>query len=137
MEIIPQTPAMVRADWDYFANAIEVVARKAQESFTPEQVMNALIANNAAAFYVYECGHHRGVLILTDHVDRYTGKTVIHVDMLYLNGPSVIHEMTELLNVIASKYEFDVIEFRSPRKGWFKYLSDAGFKSCATFTKEL
>ena len=136
MEIIPQTPGMIRLDWEYFAHAIKVVARKTQEGFTPDQVMGALMNGDASAFYVYECGHHRGLLVLTDHVDMYTGKKVIHVDMLYLNGPSLIHEMTELLNVIASEHEFDQIEFKRPRQGWFKYLSDAGFKAGATFTKE-
>jgi len=49
----------------------------------------------------------------------------------------LIHEMTDTLNMIAQEASFDQIEFRSPRKGWFKYLDDAGFQSSTTFYKEL
>ena len=137
MDIIPKTPKQVKMDWDYFANAIEVVAHKAKEDFTPEQVYQAALRGDANVFHVKEDGSKRGILVLTDHVDMYTGKTVLHVDMVYLTGPSLIAGMTELLNIVASKYEFDLIEFRSPRKGWFKYLSRAGFKAGATFTRRI
>ena len=137
MDILPQTPEMVKDNWDYFANAINVVAHKAQEHFTPEQVFGAAHDGSATVFHVHEDGAKRGLLVLTDHVDMYTGKTVLHVDMLYLTGPSLIGAMTELLNVIGNKYSFDQIEFRSPRKGWFKYLNAAGFKAGATFSRRL
>jgi len=136
MDIRPQTPEMVVSDWDYFAKAIEATARKTQESFTPYQVYKAAVNGDASIFHVYEDGIRRGLLVLTDHVDLYTSKTVLHVDILYLTGLSLIHEMTDLLNVIANEHKFDQVEFRSPRKGWFKYLSNAGFKASATFSKE-
>ena len=88
-------------------------------------------------FHVEEDGDKRGLLVLTDHVDMYTGISVLHIDMLYLTGPTLIEVMTELLNTIADTHEFDQIEFRSPRKGWFKYLNKAGFKAGATFTRRI
>tara|TARA_R110002096_G_scaffold434541_1_gene656559 strand:+ start:766 stop:1242 length:477 start_codon:yes stop_codon:yes gene_type:complete len=135
MEIIPQSPDEVKNNWDYFSTAIETVATKAKEDFTPEQVYQAALRGDATVFHVKEAGENRGVLVLTDHVDMYTGKSVLHVDMLYLTGPTLIEEMTELLDVIANSHKFDQIEFRSPRKGWFKYLNKAGFKAGATFTR--
>ena len=136
MDIVPQTTKMLTDDWDYFANAIKGVARKSKEDFTPRQVYQAALRNDATIFHVMEDDVKRGLLVLTDHVDMYTGKTVLHVDMVYLTGPSIIAGMTEMLNIIASEHEFDKVEFRSPRKGWFKYLSRAGFKAGATFSKE-
>ena len=94
-------------------------------------------SGEATAFNVYEADELRGLLVLTEHNDRYTGNSVLHVDLLYLTGPSLIHEMTDTLNMIAQEASFDQIEFRSPRKGWFKYLDDAGFQSSTTFYKEL
>jgi hypoxanthine phosphoribosyltransferase len=137
MTIVPQSPKKVKIDWEYFANAINSVARKTKEQFTPEQVYKAALNGDANIFHVIENGAKRGILVLTDHIDMYTGKTVLHVDMVYLTGPSLIAGMTEILNIIASKYEFDQIEFRSPRKGWFKYLSRAGFKAGAVFTRRI
>mgnify|MGYP006144088575 CR=1 FL=1 len=137
MTILPQLPKKIKKDWGYFANAIESVARKTKEEFTPEQVYQAALKGDVNVFHVMEDGVKRGVLVLTDHVDMYTDKTVLHVDMVYLTGPSLIAGMTQLLNIIADKYEFDQIEFRSPRKGWFKYLNSAGFKAGATFTRRV
>ena len=137
MDILPQTPEMVVSDWDYFVRAIEATAKKTQESFTPDQVYNAVLNGDATVFHVHADGVKRGLAVLTDHEDMYTGKTVLHVDMLYLTGPSLIHKMYDLLSVLIDEHEFDQIEFRSPRKGWFKYLSNAGFKASATFSKEI
>ena len=136
MEIIPQTPAMVRADWDYFANAIEATAKKTKEEYTPRGVYLAAKDGSVSVFHVYHGGERRGLLVLADHVDLYTSKAVLHVDMLYLTGPSLLNEMHDLLGGMVVEHGFDQIEFRSPRKGWFKYLSNAGFKASATFSKE-
>ena len=137
MEIIPQSPQEIKNDWDYFSTAIETVASKAKEEFTPEQVYQAALREDATVFHVEEDDDKRGLLVLTDHVDMYTGISVLHIDMLYLTGPTLIEVMTELLNTIADTHEFDQIEFRSPRKGWFKYLNKAGFKAGATFTRRI
>jgi hypothetical protein len=136
MEIVPQTTKMLMADWDYFAKAINAVAGKTSEGFTPEQVYQAALRFDVNVFHVMDDDVKRGVLVLTDHFDIYTGESVLHVDMVYLTGPSIITGMTEILNIIASKYDFARVEFRSPRKGWFKYLNRAGFTAAATFSKE-
>ena len=137
MEIIQQTPEMLLENWNFFANAIESTAKKIGESYTPLQFYEVIDSGEATAFNVYEADELRGLLVLTEHHDRYTGNSVLHVDLLYLTGPSLIHEMTDTLNMIAEEAGFDQIEFRSPRKGWFKYLDAAGFKSGNTFCKEL
>ena len=137
MEIIQQTPEMLLENWNFFANAIESTAKKIGESYTPLQFYEVIDSGEATAFNVYEADELRGLLVLTEHNDRYTGNSVLHVDLLYLTGPSLIHEMTDTLNMIAEEAGFDQIEFRSPRKGWFKYLDAAGFKSGNTFCKEL
>jgi len=136
MELIPQTPKMVRKDWDFFAKAIEATATKTQENYTPRGVYLAARDGDVSVFHVYQDGKRRGLLVLADHVDLYTSKAVLHVDMLYLTGPSLLNEMHELLGAMVDEHGFDQIEFRSPRKGWFKYLSNAGFKASATFSKE-
>ena len=136
MDIVPQTTNMLRDDWDYFANAIKVVAGKTDECFTPEQVYDAAVIDDATVFHVMEDGVKRGVLVLTDHVDMYTRKSVLHVDMVYLTGPSMLAGLYESLKALADVHGFNQVEFRSPRKGWFKYLSRAGFKAGATFSKE-
>jgi len=137
MNIIKQTPEMILENWDFFADAIESTARKIGESYTPLQFYEVIDSGEATVFNVYEADELRGLLVLTEHNDRYTGNSVLHVDLLYLTGPSLIHEMTDTLNMIAQEASFDQIEFRSPRKGWFKYLDDAGFQSSTTFYKEL
>ena len=101
------------------------------------QFYEVIDSGEATAFNVYEADELRGLLVLTEHHDRYTGNSVLHVDLLFLTGPSLIHEMTDTLNMIAKEASFDQIEFRSPRKGWFKYLDAAGFQSSTTFYKEL
>ena len=136
MELIPQTPEMVKKDWDFFVEAIEATATKVKEDYTPIGVYLAVKDYQVTVFHVYQDGERRGLLVLTDHTDLYTSKTVLHVDILYLTGPSLIHEMTIILNTMVEEHGFDQIEFRSPRKGWFKYLSNAGFKACAIFSKE-
>ena len=128
---------MILENWDFFANAIETTAKKINESYTPLQFYEVIDSGEATAFNVYQNDELRGLLVLTEHNDRYTGNSVLHVDLLYLTGPSLIHEMTDTLNMIAEEAGFDQIEFRSPRKGWFKYLDAAGFKSGNTFCKEL
>ena len=128
---------MILENWDFFANAIETTAKKINESYTPLQFYEVIDSGEATAFNVYQNDELRGLLVLTEHNDRYTGNSVLHVDLLYLTGPSLIHEMTDTLNMIAQEASFDQIEFRSPRKGWFKYLDAAGFKSGNTFCKEL
>ena len=137
MNILKQTPEMILENWDFFANAIETTAKKINESYTPLQFYEVIDSGEATAFNVYQNDELRGLLVLTEHNDRYTGNSVLHVDLLYLTGPSLIHEMTDTLNMIAEEAGFDQIEFRSPRKGWFKYLDAAGFKSGNTFCKEL
>ena len=137
MNILKQTPEMILENWDFFANAIETTAKKINESYTPLQFYEVIDSGEATAFNVYQNDELRGLLVLTEHNDRYTGNSVLHVDLLYLTGPSLIHEMTDTLNMIAQEASFDQIEFRSPRKGWFKYLDAAGFKSGNTFCKEL
>ena len=137
MELIQQTPEMLLENWNFFANAIESTAKKIGESYTPLQFYEVIDSGEATAFNVYEADELRGLLVLTEHHDRYTGNSVLHVDLLFLTGPSLIHEMTDTLNMIAEESSFDQIEFRSPRKGWFKYLDDAGFQSSTTFYKEL
>jgi len=137
MNIIKQTPEMILENWDFFANAIESTARKIGESYTPLQFYEVIDSGEATAFNVYYADELRGFLVLTDHNDRYTGNSVLHVDFVYLTGPSLIAELEETINRIAEEASFDQIEFRSPRKGWFKYLDAAGFKSSATFYKEL
>ena len=137
MEIIQQTPEMLLENWNFFANAIESTAKKIGESYTPLQFYEVIDSGEATAFNVYQNDELRGLLVLTEHNDRYTGNSVLHVDLLYLTGPSLIHEMTDTLNMIAEEAGFDQIEFRSPRKGWFKYLDAAGFQSSTTFYKEL
>lgn len=137
MNIIKQTPEMILENWDFFAEAIESTAKKIGESYTPLQFYEVIDSGEATVFNVYEADELRGLLVLTEHNDRYTGNSVLHVDLLFLTGPSLIHEMTDTLNMIGENAGFDQIEFRSPRKGWFKYLDDAGFQSSATFYKEL
>jgi len=137
MNIIKQAPEMILENWDFFAIAIEATARKIGESYTALQFYEVIDSGEATAFNVYHNDELRGLLVLTEHNDRYTGNSVLHVDLLYLTGPSLIHEMTDTLNMIAEEAGFDQIEFRSPRKGWFKYLDAAGFKSGNTFCKEL
>ena len=137
MNILKQTPEMILENWDFFANAIETTAKKINESYTPLQFYEVIDSGEATAFNVYQNDELRGLLVLTEHNDRYTANSVLHVDLLYLTGPSLIHEMTDTLNMIAQEASFDQIEFRSPRKGWFKYLDAAGFKSGNTFCKEL
>ena len=136
MDILPQTPEMVVSDWDYFAHAIKTTARKVGESYTADQVYQVALNGDASVFYVYEDGVRRGLLVLTDYVDKYTSKTVLHVDIAYLTGPKLIHELEVLINQIVNEHQFDRFEFRSPRKGWFKYLTAAGFEASATFSKE-
>ena len=128
---------MILENWDFFANAIETTAKKINESYTPLQFYEVIDSGEATAFNVYQNDELRGLLVLTEHNDRYTANSVLHVDLLYLTGPSLIHEMTDTLNMIAQEASFDQIEFRSPRKGWFKYLNDAGFKAGATFSRRL
>jgi len=137
MNILKQTPEMILENWDFFANAIKTTAKKINESYTPLQFYEVIDSGEATAFNVYQNDELRGLLVLTEHNDRYTANSVLHVDLLYLTGPSLIHEMTDTLNMIAQEASFDQIEFRSPRKGWFKYLDDAGFQSSTTFYKEL
>ena len=137
MNIIKQAPEMILENWDFFAIAIESTAIKIDESYTALQFYEVIDSGEATAFNVYQNDELRGLLVLTEHNDRYTGNSVLHVDLLYLTGPSLIHEMTDTLNMIAEEAGFDQIEFRSPRKGWFKYLDAAGFKSGNTFCKEL
>ena len=137
MEIIQQTPEMLLENWNFFANAIDSTAKKIGESYTPLQFYEVIDSGEATEFNVYQNDELRGLLVLTEHNDRYTANAVLHVDLLYLTGPSLIHEMTDTLNMIAEEASFDQIEFRSPRKGWFKYLDAAGFKSGNTFCKEL
>ena len=137
MNIIKQAPEMILENWDFFSIAIESTARKIGESYTALQFYEVIDSGEATAFNVYQNDELRGLLVLTEHNDRYTGNSVLHVDLLYLTGPSLIHEMTDTLNMIAEEAGFDQIEFRSPRKGWFKYLDAAGFKSGNTFCKEL
>ena len=137
MNIIKQTPEMILENWDFFAEAIESTAKKIGESYTPLQFYEVIDSGEATVFNVYEADELRGLLVLTEHNDRYTANAVLHVDLLYLTGPSLIHEMTDTLNMIAKEASFDQIEFRSPRKGWFKYLDDTGFQSSTTFYKEL
>ena len=137
MELLPQTPEMVIDDWDYFVKAVTATAVKTQESFTPDQVYQALLNNDVTVFHVKDRGTKRGLLVLTDHVDMYTSKTVLHVDMLYLSGPRLIHKMYDLLSVVIDEQGFDQIQFRSPRKGWLKYLNSSGFKASSVFSKEI
>tara|TARA_B110000902_G_C14017155_1_gene478872 strand:- start:317 stop:730 length:414 start_codon:yes stop_codon:yes gene_type:complete len=136
MELIPQTPEMVKKDWDFFVEAIEATATKAQQDYTPQGVYLAVKDYEVTVFHVYQDGERRGLLVLTDHTDLYTSKAVLHVDILYLTGPSLIQDMHDSLSAMVDEHGFDQIEFRSPRKGWFKYLSNAGFKACTTFSKE-
>jgi hypothetical protein len=137
MELLPQTPEMVVDDWDYFTKAVTATAVKTQESFTPDQVYLALLNNDVTVFHVTDSNTKRGLLVLTDHVDMYTGKTVLHVDMLYLSGSRLIHKMYDLLSVVIDEHGFDQIQFRSPRKGWLKYLNNSGFKESSVYTKEI
>tara|TARA_R110000744_G_scaffold91246_3_gene177096 strand:- start:7082 stop:7504 length:423 start_codon:yes stop_codon:yes gene_type:complete len=136
MDIVPQTVDMIESDWDYFANAIESTATKVKDSYTPSQVLNAVSTGDLTLFYVYEDEEKRGLLALTDHVDRYTRRKVLHVDIMYTTGSSLIIKMNNLLSQIVDDHKFDGIEFRSPRKGWHKYLTEAGFRASSIFSKE-
>jgi hypothetical protein len=135
----PASLAEVRACWGWVEQKLLAVILACEADFVPADVYREISSGSVFLYWVNSWCVREGVIIFSQHQDKYSLRTILGVDMLSVRAGSVdLPELGSEIEKLAVDVGADRIEWFSPRPGWTGLLGKIGYKADSMiFTREV